>query len=74
MKLSLAFSLLVLPRLRLPLDKSEGGVKGKLLLSVFLAPFVCQSGESGESGDRRDIPHSFSRLRSKDEAALIGIW
>jgi hypothetical protein len=25
-----------------PLDKSEGGVKDKSILSVFLAPFFCQ--------------------------------
>jgi hypothetical protein len=28
----------------LALDKSEGGVKGKLLLSVFFAPLFCQRG------------------------------
>jgi hypothetical protein len=27
-----------------PLDKSEGGVKDKNILSVFLAPFFCQRG------------------------------
>jgi hypothetical protein len=27
-----------------PLDKSEGGVKDKSILSVFLAPFVYQRG------------------------------
>jgi hypothetical protein len=27
-----------------PLDKSEGGVKDKDILSVFLAPLFCQRG------------------------------
>jgi hypothetical protein len=27
-----------------PLDKSEGGVKDKSILSVFLAPLFCQRG------------------------------
>jgi hypothetical protein len=29
---------------RVPLDKSEGGVKDKSILSVFLAPLFCQRG------------------------------
>jgi hypothetical protein len=29
---------------RVPLDKSEGGVKDKNILSVFLAPLFCQRG------------------------------
>jgi len=29
---------------RVPFDKSEGGVKVKSILSVFLAPFFCQRG------------------------------
>jgi hypothetical protein len=29
---------------RVPLDKSEGGVKDKTILSVFLAPLFCQRG------------------------------
>jgi hypothetical protein len=32
------------PRLRLPLDKNEGAVKDKNILSVLLAPFLCQKG------------------------------
>jgi hypothetical protein len=28
----------------MPLDKSEGGVKDKSILSVFLAPLFCQRG------------------------------
>ena len=31
-------------RRRVPLDKSEGGVKDKSILPVFLAPFFCQRG------------------------------
>ena len=31
-------------KLWVPLDKSEGGVKGKSILSVFLAPFFRQRG------------------------------
>ena len=31
-------------RSRVPLDKSEGGVKDKNILSVFLAPLFCQRG------------------------------
>jgi len=29
---------------RVPLDKNEGGVKDKNILSVFLAPLFCQRG------------------------------
>jgi len=32
------------PKKWVPLDKSEGGVKDKSILSVFLAPFFCQRG------------------------------
>jgi hypothetical protein len=28
--------------MRVPLDKSEGGVKDKSILTVFLAPLFCQ--------------------------------
>jgi hypothetical protein len=31
-------------KIGLPLDKSEGGVKDKDILSVFLAPLFCQRG------------------------------
>jgi hypothetical protein len=36
--------LLTSPTRRVPLDKSEGGVKDKSILSVFLAPLFCQRG------------------------------
>jgi hypothetical protein len=35
---------LLAPEKRVPLDKSEGGVKDKNILSVFSAPLFCQRG------------------------------
>jgi hypothetical protein len=35
---------MLVERRRVPLDKSEGGVKDKSILSVFLAPLFCQRG------------------------------
>jgi hypothetical protein len=35
---------LPVPKLWVPLDKSEGGVKDKNILSVFSAPLFCQRG------------------------------
>ncbi len=50
-----AFDSLAPATQRVPLDKSEGGVKDKNILSVFLAPFFWRVAQAFDLGGTADI-------------------